>query len=64
MRAGLLTALAERRPFTIDVLYGDQQGRQRNISRFTVLPDDREGWFCRSNRHWNLNRPAPREVDE
>jgi hypothetical protein len=59
-RPGLVSALAERRPFTIDLLYGDQQGRQHTISRFTVLPDDEEGWFCRGVKHWNLDGPDPR----
>jgi hypothetical protein len=61
LRDGFLTVLAERRPFTIDLLYGDQQGRQRTVSRFTVLPtDEGEGWTCRASQHWNLDSPAPR----
>ncbi len=61
LRAGFLSALAERRPFTVELLYGDQQGRQRSISRFTVFPaDDGDGWFCRAAQHWNLDGPAPR----
>jgi hypothetical protein len=61
VRPGFLRAIAEREPFTMDLLYGDQQGGQRTISRFTVLPttvDD--GWFCQAGRHWNLDRPDPR----
>jgi hypothetical protein len=60
LRDGLSSALAECRPFMIDLLYGDQQGRQRTISRFTVLPADDGGWFCRASRHWNLDSPDPR----
>ena len=60
LREGLMSALTDRRPITIDLLYGDQQGRQRNISRFTVMPTDSGGWFCRAIFHWNLNSPAPR----
>jgi hypothetical protein len=60
VRDGLMSALNERRPITIDLLYGDQQGRQRTISRFTVMPTDSGGWFCRAIFHWNLNSPAPR----
>ena len=60
LRQGFLSAIAERRPFTIDVLYGDQQGGQRMISRFAVLPASDDGWYCQSARHWNLDRPDPR----
>jgi hypothetical protein len=60
LRAGFSSALTERRPFTIDLLYGDQQGGQRTISRFTVLPAGDEGWYCQVAKHWNLDRPDPR----
>lgn len=52
-------ALATREPFRIDLLYGDQQGIQRTISRFIVVPA--EGfWYGQAARHWNLDRPDPR----
>jgi len=60
LRPGFLGALADRRPFTIDILYGDQQGGQRTISRFTVLPASDDGWYSQAGRHWNLDRPDPR----
>ena len=60
VRPGFSSALAERRPFTIDLLYGDQEGGQRTISRFTVLPTSDDGWFCQISIHWNLDRPDPR----
>jgi len=60
VRGGFLRAMKEREPFTIDVLYGDQQGGQRTISRFTVLPAGDDGWYCQVAKHWNLDRPDPR----
>jgi hypothetical protein len=60
LRPGLLSALAERRPFTIELLYGDQAGGQRTISRFHVLPADDKGWYCQANLHRNIDRPDPR----
>jgi hypothetical protein len=60
LRPGLVSAMSERRPFTIDLLYGDQQGGQRTISRFTVLPASDEGWYCLVARHWNIDMPDPR----
>jgi hypothetical protein len=45
----------------MELLYGDQQGGQRTISRFSVLPtSDGDGWFCQAGRHWNIDRPDPR----
>jgi hypothetical protein len=60
LRPEFLSVLTERRPFTIDLLYGDQQGRQRTISRFTLLPAGDDGWYSQVGRHWNLDRPDPR----
>jgi hypothetical protein len=59
-RVGFVRALADRRPFTIDILYGDQDGGQRTISRLNVLPRGEDGWFCQVARHWNVDRPDPR----
>ena len=50
--------IANRQPFTIDLLYGDQRGGQRTISRFTMLPAGDDGWFCRRARHWHIDRPT------
>ena len=60
VRSGLGRVLRERQPFTIDLLYGDQQGGQRTISRYTVLPAGDDGWYSQVGRHWNLDRPDPR----
>jgi hypothetical protein len=60
LRRDFMTALTERRPFTIDLLYGDQQGGQRTISRFTILPAGDDGWYSQVGRHWNVDRPDPR----
>jgi hypothetical protein len=60
VRAGLQTCIAERSPFTIELLYGDQEGGQRRISRFMVLPGADDGWYCQGGRHWNVDLPDPR----
>jgi hypothetical protein len=59
-REHFLSALRQREPFTIDLLYGDQQGGQRTISRYTVMPDHEDGWYGQVGRHWNVDRPDPR----
>jgi hypothetical protein len=53
-------AIASRRPFRLDLLYGDQHGRQRTISRFVVLPVTDDRWLCQAANHWRLDGPAPR----
>lgn len=55
----LATAATERRPFTVDLLYTDQIGGQRTISRFGILPTD-EGWVAAAASHFYLDAPAPR----
>jgi hypothetical protein len=57
--APLLSTIDAREPFTIDLLYGDQDGGQRTISRFTVLPGT-DVWIVQAARHWNIDRPDPR----
>ena len=59
-QASIAKKVEDREPFTIDVLYGDQEGGQRTISRFALMPASEEGWYCQATRHWNVDRPAPR----
>jgi hypothetical protein len=58
--AEIESAISERRPFTIDVLYGDQEGGQRVVSRFILVPAGEDNWYTQTGRHWNLDRPDPR----
>ena len=48
----------------VDILYGDFEGGQRVISRFMLTPKERDGsvrWYASVGRHWNVDRPDPRE---
>jgi len=45
---------------TIELLYGDGEGGQRVISRFSLLPVGDDGWLITVTRHWNLDRDDPR----
>jgi hypothetical protein len=51
-------------PWSVELLYGDHEGGQRVISRFTVLPvghpDSELQWLATASRHWNIDRPDPR----
>ena len=51
---------AERRPFTLDLLYSDQVGGQRTISRFGLVPAGEDRWLGNVGRHWNLDLASPR----
>jgi hypothetical protein len=48
----------------VDILYGDFEGGQRVISRFILTPregEDPTRWYAAVGRHWNVDRPEPRE---
>lgn len=56
-------AIEARQRMSIDILYGDFEGGQRVISRFTLTPRETEDgvrWFAGVGRHWNVDRPDPR----
>jgi hypothetical protein len=54
------TAINARQPLMIDLLYGDHEGGQRMISRFSLLARDDGGWLVEAGRHWNVDRADPR----
>jgi hypothetical protein len=48
----------------VDILYGDFEGGQRVISRFMLSPREVGGdlrWYAGVGRHWNVDRPDPRD---
>lgn len=47
-------------PTTVDVLYGDEEGGQRVVSRFGLSRRDDGSWSALVSRHWNLDRHDPR----
>jgi hypothetical protein len=46
--------------WTIDLLYGDAEGGQRMISRYTMIPRGDGQWLASVGRHWNIDREDPR----
>jgi hypothetical protein len=60
VRPGISAARAERRPVSVDLLYSDQVGGQRTISRFGLIPAGEDRWLGSVGRHWNLDNPGPR----
>jgi hypothetical protein len=66
-RAEAVRAAKETGVVTIDLLYGDIDGGQRMVSRIMlrrVFPEDSDRpptWLATPVRHWNLDRPDPRQ---
>ena len=54
------TAIAAREWLTVDVLYGDYEGGQRVISRFSIQPRETDGWIAAVGRHWSVDAADPR----
>jgi hypothetical protein len=52
-------AIEAREPLTVELLYGDHEGGQRAITRFS-LTAFQDRWIAAVGRHWNLDRPDPR----
>jgi hypothetical protein len=58
-------AIEIRDPITIELLYSDQVGGQRTITRFGLTCyGNSEQWIASVNRHWYLDRPGPRSDEE
>ncbi|MFL5827486.1 MAG: hypothetical protein ACJ76V_13255 [Thermoleophilaceae bacterium] len=49
-----------REPLTVELLYTDQVGDQRTISRFVLTPAGDDRWLATAGRHWYLDRAGPR----
>jgi hypothetical protein len=56
-------AIRARERLVVDVLYGDHEGGQRVVTRFSMTPregGDGDGWLVSAARHWNIDRADPR----
>jgi len=63
LRATIAEAIEERQPFSIELLYTDQVGDQRTITRFGVVPAG-DFWLATMTRHWYLEWDGPRPESE
>jgi hypothetical protein len=61
MRAGLDAAIAAGEPLLVDVLYGDYEGGQRTITRFSLMHSEDGSWIAGVARHWRLDGVSPRD---
>ncbi len=63
-QAEMRSAIESGQGFFVDLLYSDYEGAQRTVSRFVVVRwENRPDWLCSVVRHWNLDRPDPRQRD-
>jgi hypothetical protein len=56
----LFETIRAARVFAIELLYTDEEGRQRTIGMYAIARLGEERWLCSMVRHWNLDRPDPR----
>ena len=63
VRAATAEAIDARQQITIELLYSDQVGRQRTISRFGLYPTA-DSWLASVSRHWYLDWDGPRPDHE
>jgi len=59
VRAATAEAIDARRSITIELLYSDQVGLQRTITRFGLVPTA-DSWLASVTRHWYLDWEGPR----
>jgi hypothetical protein len=62
IRALAVHAITQGQQITVEVLYSDQVGLQRTISRFGLIPAG-DTWLASLNRHWYLDWDGPRSED-
>lgn len=60
MHNALREVIDQRTIFSVELLYTDNVGGQRTVSRFTVVPTGEDGWMASVGRHFYLDGPAPR----
>ena len=58
-RVSIAEAIDRGESITVELLYSDQIGRQRTISRFGLFPAG-DTWLVSTSRHWYLDWDGPR----
>ena len=53
-------AVEARERLVIDVLYGDHEGGQRVVTRFSMTARADDGWMVSAARRCNIDRADPR----
>jgi hypothetical protein len=58
----VLETVRSARIFGMELLYSDHEGGQHAVGRFALAPTGDSRWLCSVVRHWNLDRPDPRDA--
>jgi hypothetical protein len=58
----LVEVVRARRLFAVELLYSDHEGGQRAVTRFAFAPTGGSAWMGSMVRHWDLDRPDPRDA--
>jgi hypothetical protein len=53
-------AIKDSEIVTLDLMYGDNEGGQRVITRFILRPAGNGALISSATHHWNVDRPDPR----
>ena len=61
MRAAAEEAYSSDQPIVVDLLYGDHEGGQRAVSRFSIWPTGDGAWLPGVSRHFRLDGVNPRD---
>jgi hypothetical protein len=48
-------------PIIVDLLYGDHEGGQRAVTRFSIWPTGEARWLPGISRHFRLDGVSPRD---
>jgi hypothetical protein len=60
VRGAIAEAIDSREPISLELLYTDQVGGQRTITRFALIPAAADSWLASVTRHWYLDWDGPR----
>lgn len=60
LRHRVVDANDQRRTMVVELLYGDHEGGQRTITRFSLVPEGEDTWLVSVSKHWNVDRDDPR----
>src|SRR5262249_59991164 len=63
LRAAIAEVIDARQPIAVELLYTDQVGGQRTITRFGLVPAA-DSWLANVIRHWYLDWDGPRPDTE
>jgi hypothetical protein len=59
LRAAVAAAIDAAEPIGVELMYSDQIGGQRTITRFALMPTA-DVWLTSMTRHWHLDWDGPR----